>query len=68
MKRKPLNAEASAAATRRYRLREGFVLHQGRHVRKGGEVVEVTRAEYIAHAHKFEEGQVVDDEESRADV
>jgi hypothetical protein len=62
MKTPARKASAPAVETRRYRLREGFVLHQGRFVRKGGDAVEVTRAEYIAHAHKFE-ADPVDDED-----
>lgn len=68
MRRKPLNAPATdAGETRRFRMRAGFVIHQGRFVRRGGEVVDLTREEYRAHMHKLEDGLVPDDE-ADADV
>jgi hypothetical protein len=63
MRKAPKPAAKPVEETRRFRLRDGFVLHQGRHVRRGGEVVEVTKAEYIAHAHKFEDGALEDSDD-----
>jgi len=67
MLRKPLKAAAKEVdETRRLRLREGFVLHQGRFVRRGGEVVEVTKTEFTNNRHKFEDGIVPPDDEAEA--
>jgi hypothetical protein len=63
MNKQARKAEPAVAETRRYKLRDGFFLHQGRFVRKGGEVVTVTKAEYVAHAHKFETDPVDPDDD-----